>query len=288
MAAIERLLIISGLSGAGKTIALHALEDADFYCVDNLPAGILPTLIRHLNEQSGAHFKRVAVGIDARNHEASIRQLPGAVASLRQDGIPVELLFIDARDEKLTMRFSETRRKHPLSDEATSLTEAIRLERSMLNEVALLADLRVDTTTFNVHELRATIRKSVAGRTDPALAIQFQSFGFKSGVPVDADFVFDARCLPNPYWQDGLRDLTGQDAAVCSYFSNSPAVEEFISSIADFLAAWIPRFEMTSRSYLTVAIGCTGGRHRSVYTADRLAQHFRAGGKKALISHRDL
>lgn len=288
MTDISRFLVISGLSGAGKSVALHALEDAGYYCVDNLPVGILPQFTSFLAAHDLPHFERVAIGIDARNHPEAIGELPATLDTLLEQGVDAELIFIDASDETLLQRFSETRRKHPLSSDVFSLAEAIQRERVLLDPVALRADLRLDTSRSNVHQLRTSMRELVTGRPTGTLALQFRSFGFKRGVPSDADFVFDVRCLPNPYWETGLREFSGRDEAVREYLENMPAVHEMARDIERFLDTWIARFEDVNRTYLTVAFGCTGGRHRSVYMTERLAQYFAAKGKKAVISHRDI
>jgi len=284
----NRFLIISGLSGAGKTVALHALEDAGFYCVDNLPVGILPTFAAYLAEHELPHFKRVAIGVDARNHPTAIAAFPATLDALRAQGVNAELLFIDASDDTLLQRFSETRRKHPLSSAEMSLPAAIERERTILDPLINRAEMRIDTTHRNVHELRSIIRELIAERPAGTLALQFRSFGFKYGVPSDADFVFDVRCLPNPYWELELRDLTGLDTGVCEFLAGAPLVAEMIADICRFLEAWIPRFAGINRSYLTLAFGCTGGRHRSVYIAERVAQHFSAPDRQAVINHRDV
>ncbi|MGE0486709.1 MAG: RNase adapter RapZ [Gammaproteobacteria bacterium] len=283
----HRFLIISGLSGAGKTVALHALEDAGFYCVDNLPVGILETFATHLEGHDLPHFDRVAVGVDARNLPSAIAQLPATLDNLARAGVAAELLFIDASDETLLKRFSETRRKHPLSTEEFALADAIERERILLDPLTRRADLRLDTTHMNVHQLRNTIRELVTGRTVGTMALQLQSFGFKNGVPADADFVFDMRALPNPYWEMDLRDLSGRDGPVRAFLEASPLVREMVTDVTVYLDAWVPRFEAVNRSYLTVAFGCTGGRHRSVYMVETVARHFAARGRKAVISHRD-
>lgn len=287
MADEPRFLIISGLSGAGKTVALHALEDAGFYCVDNLPVGILLTFATYLAEQDLPHFHRVAVGVDARNLPSAIAELPATLATLSRQGVEAELLFIDASDETLLKRFSETRRRHPLSAEGFALADAIGQERKLLDPLVLEADIRIDTTHTNVHQLRTTIRELVTMRSVGSMALQLRSFGFKNGVPGDADFVFDVRCLPNPYWEMTLRDLTGRDPAVRAYLESFALVNEMIDDVSDFLDTWIPRFEVVNRSYLTIAFGCTGGRHRSVYMAEAIARHFAEHGRSAVISHRD-
>lgn len=283
----NRFLIISGLSGAGKTVALHALEDAGYYCVDNLPVGILLNFATFLAEQDQPHFARVAVGIDARNHPAAIAALPATLEQLHQRGVQAELVFVDASDVTLLQRFSETRRRHPLSSDDTALADAIERERALLDPLIRRADLRIDTTQSNVHDLRSIVRDLITGKASGTLALQFRSFGFKNGVPGDADFVFDVRCLPNPYWETELRDLTGRDAGVREYLERTPIVDELAQDVITFLDRWIDRFEQVNRSYLTVAFGCTGGRHRSVYMVERVARHFAGQGKKAVVSHRD-
>ena len=284
----RRFLIVSGLSGAGKSIALHALEDAGFYCVDNLPVGILTNFARFITDQNQPHFDKVAVGIDARNQPNALASLPGVLDRLALETAQAELIFVDASDETLLRRFSETRRKHPLSSEERPLADAIALERSLLDPLAMRADIRIDTTRTNVHEFRAEIRELITKRPSGALALQFQSFGFKHGVPSDADFVFDVRCLPNPYWDVQLRDLSGRDIPVREYLEAVPMVQRLAADIGHFLETWVEQFEEVNRTYLTIAFGCTGGRHRSVYMAERMAREFAARGKRAAISHRDL
>ncbi len=288
MSDTRRFLIVSGLSGAGKSIALHTLEDAGFYCVDNLPVGILPDFARFIAEQNQAHFDKVAVGIDARNQPDALASLPAVLDTLGGDTARVELIFVDASDETLLRRFSETRRKHPLSSEQRPLADAIALERSLLDPLATRADIRIDTTRTNIHEFRAVIRELITKRPAGGLALQFQSFGFKNGVPSDADFVFDVRCLPNPYWDVQLRDLSGRDRPVRDYLDGATMAQRLADDIGRFLETWVEQFEEVNRTYLTIAFGCTGGRHRSVYMAERMARDFAARGKRAVISHRDL
>ncbi|MGR8919175.1 MAG: RNase adapter RapZ [Gammaproteobacteria bacterium] len=282
-----RFLIISGLSGAGKTVALHALEDAGFYCVDNLPVGILPAFAAYLGERDLPHFHRVAVGVDARNPADAIAGLPSALDKLASRGVEAELIFVDANDQTLIQRFSETRRPHPLATEGVSLSDAIERERAVLDPIVQRADLRIDTSRSNVHELRTMVRELITRRPSGRMALQFRSFGFKKGVPVDADFVFDVRCLPNPFWELDLRDQSGRDAAVRAFLERQPEVAEMAADMVGFLETWIDRFEQVNRSYLTIAFGCTGGRHRSVYMAERVAAHFADRGKRAIVSHRD-
>ena len=219
---------------------------------------------------------------------SALADLPQTLDALRASGVKAELVFVDASDQALLQRFSETRRRHPLSSEQSSLSDAIRREREMLDPIIMRSDIRIDTTRTNVHQLRSMVRELITARAGGTLALQFRSFGFKSGVPGDADFVFDVRCLPNPYWEASLRDQTGRDAGVRAFLEHMPMVEKLVNDVTVFLEEWIARFEEVNRSYLTVAFGCTGGRHRSVYVTERVAAHFAGQGKKAVISHRDL
>ncbi|MBI4696880.1 MAG: RNase adapter RapZ [Gammaproteobacteria bacterium] len=282
----DRFIIVSGLSGAGKTVALHALEDAGFYCVDNLPAGFLADFADFIAKSDLPHYRRVAVGIDARNPEADLRQLPAILDGLKKRLVNLELVFVEAGDQALINRFSETRRRHPLSSDDVPLRQAIAAERALLEPIIARADLRIDTSLTRLHEFRAQVNERVAKRKEGSLAVQFCSFGYKNGVPPDADFVFDVRCLPNPYWEPALRQHSGRDEPVARFLDATPAVGEMVADITSFLEKWIPRFELDQRSYLTVAIGCTGGRHRSVYIAEQLAAHFRSK-RRIVLNHRD-
>lgn len=284
---LQRFIIVSGLSGAGKTIALHALEDAGFYCVDNLPAGFLADFAAFVRQSSLPHYARVAVGIDARNPDTDLQKLPQILDVLKTHELKVEVLFIEASDQALINRFSETRRRHPLSSGQTPLRRAISLERAVLEPVIARADLRIDTTYTHIHEFRAQIRSQVSPREHGTLALQVSSFGYKNGVPTDADFVFDVRYLPNPYWDPHLRELSGRDQPVRDFLEQSGYAGEMLGELITMLDRWIPRFEQEDRSYLTIAIGCTGGRHRSVYIAEQLATHFRAKWH-IVLTHRDL
>ncbi|MBT8447329.1 MAG: RNase adapter RapZ [Gammaproteobacteria bacterium] len=288
MNAERRLIIVSGLSGAGKSVALHALEDLDYYCVDNLPVSFLPELVRQLDAGELPHIEAAAVGIDSRGSAAAIRSLPGVLEQLEAQQIRPEIVFLDASVETLIKRFSETRRKHPLSSDTVSLAKAIEMERELLLPIAAAADARIDTTRLQLHQLRTQIRELIAQRHPGQLALQLISFGYKNGIPPDADFVFDARCLPNPHWDPILRGLTGRDEPVQKYLAQAMEVRELVNSIAAFLETWIPRFEADDRSYLTVAVGCTGGRHRSVYIAEELSVAMHASGRHVLVFHRDL
>ena len=271
-----RLVIVSGLSGSGKSVALHMLEDLDYYCVDNIPAGLLPMFISHTVRSHEATYSSTAVGVDARNRPAEISSVPKLVEELKRSGVNCEVLFLRADEDSLIKRYSETRRRHPLSREGLGLTEAIRHERELLDPIADSADLIIDTTRTSVHELRELIRQRVAGRTDERLSILFESFAYRHGVPDDADFVFDVRSLPNPYWEPGLARMTGRDREVAEYLERHAIVTKMLDDIVGFLEHWIPELVRTNRSYLTIAIGCTGGQHRSVYLVERLAKHFAA------------
>lgn len=284
----RRLIILSGLSGAGKTVALHALEDLGFYCIDNLPVGLLGDFARQIIDSDHPAYREVAVGIDARNPPESLSHFPQVLQNLRGMGLWPELVFISASDDMLIKRFSETRRKHPLSSRGVPLPSAIRMERELLGPLAETADLRVDTSLTYLHQLRDLVRSRVARRPRAQLSLQFMSFGYKHGVPPDTDFAFDVRCLPNPHWEAHLRHLDGRDPQVAEFLESQPRVKEMSDSITAFLELWIPQFEADNRSYLTVALGCTGGHHRSVYLVERLAAHFQAKGLNVLASHRDI
>ena len=283
-----KLIVISGVSGSGKSTALHVLEDQDFYCIDNLPVGLLPDFAQKMQDLPGGIGKLAAVGIDARNPAIDLDRFPEILGNLKETGLECEIIFLDADDEVLLKRFSETRRKHPLSDGETSLLEAIHHERLLLQPIALRADLNANTTQSNVHQLRDLIRDRIQGNKDIGLSILFESFGFKHGHPTDADFVFDARFLPNPHWQTNLRALTGLDQPVATFLEDQELVNKFFGQIQMLMDDWIPCFEADNRSYLTVAIGCTGGQHRSVYLTERLGRYFQQHHKNVIIRHRDL
>jgi UPF0042 nucleotide-binding protein len=268
-----RLVIISGLSGSGKSVALHALEDLGFYCIDNIPMPLLRSFVDELLLRNDPAFENVGVGLDARNRRRSdIAEIPALVKQLRANAIACEVVFLETDDKVLLSRFSETRRKHPLTDESTSLAEAIKSERELLGPVIDTAELVIDTTDMTVSQLREQISERVAPRRPGKLSIMIESFGYKHGLPANADFVFDVRCLPNPYWEPQLRPLSGKDAPVKGFLDAQPLVQEMITAISDFLEEWIPRYQDFQRSYLTVAIGCTGGMHRSVYVAEAIAK----------------
>ncbi len=283
-----RLIIVSGLSGSGKSVALAMLEDLGFYCVDNIPAGLLPGFIAYTVRTNEPAYRQTAVGVDARNRPEDVADVPRMVGDLRRSGIGCEVLFLRATNEVLLTRFSETRRRHPLSRAGLGLQEALEQEQRLLAPVANAADLTIDTSRLSVHELRELVRERVVERGGGGPSLLFQSFAYRHGVPDDADFVFDARALPNPYWDPALRDLTGRDAAVTAFLDRQEDVGRFLGDLATFLERWLPSLVQSNRSYITVAVGCTGGQHRSVYLAERLAAHFNGRIGRALIRHRDL
>lgn len=281
-----RLVIISGRSGSGKSSALHVLEDLGFYCIDNLPVVLLPALARET--ESEARLSRVAVSIDARNLPHAFDHIHEVLHQLPSDEYQLDIVYLDASEEVLLQRFSATRRKHPLTNQALSLAEAIELEKQLLQPIADLADLTLDTTKMSVHELRSQVKLRVAEKTGENIAILVQSFGFKHGVPIDADYVFDVRNLPNPYWDVSLRALTGKDKEIIEFLQKAPEVASMEKDIAQFVGKWIPSFIEANRSYFTVAIGCTGGQHRSVYVAESLAKILAQYYPQVQVRHREL
>ena len=290
MSQTTRLVIISGRSGSGKSSALAALEDQGFYCVDNLPASLLTNLVERFTSNAEPSSKNaLAVSIDARNTSGELASFPKIHQQLSADNnILCDIIFLDADHETLLKRFSATRRRHPLSDDNSSLEEAIRKEADVLSKLVAAADMRVDTSRLSLHELRSLIRQRVAGKAKHELSLQIESFGFKKGVPIDADFVFDVRCLPNPYWRDELRGMTGRDQPVIDFLSSHALVTQMKEDICQFISRWLPVFEEGNRSYLTVAIGCTGGQHRSVYVSESIARSFADMTAAVQIRHREL
>lgn len=280
-----KLVIVSGLSGSGKSIALQVFEDLEYYCIDNLPINMLEALTKEL---ISANHDYVAIGIDARNVTAELESFPGQIKQLKNNDIDCEIIFLEANDAALIKRFSETRRKHPLSNSETPLNEAVIQERFLLEAISSRADLRIDTSATNVHQLRDLIKARVKQADNQSISIMFESFGFKHGMPTNADFVFDVRCLPNPHWVPELRILTGFDKAVIDYLGEHQEVEEMFNDIMNFMEKWLPRFEADNRSYLTIAIGCTGGQHRSVYFANRLAKATKNKHNSVLSRHREI
>lgn len=276
-----QLFLISGLSGSGKSIALKVLEDSGYYCVDNLPADLLAALVEHLQR---AGYNNIAVSIDVRSAN-SVQRLPPLLQQLKQQGLDVHVLFLDAQNDTLVKRFSETRRLHPLSDGVLTLPECVSHERELLAEISSIGH-HIDTTELNANALRVWIKQFI--KLDRArLTLLFESFGYKHGIPLDADLVFDVRCLPNPHYDPLLRPLTGRDAAVMQFLDNTPGTQDMFSDIRNFIERWLPSFVADNRSYLTVAIGCTGGQHRSVYLAEKLAHHFEHQ-QQVLVRHREL
>jgi UPF0042 nucleotide-binding protein len=283
-----RLIIVSGLSGSGKSVALHMLEDIDFYCVDNIPAALLKPFIAHTVRGMGDTYPQTAVGLDARNRPSEIETIPALVGELQRSGISCEVLYLHAAEEVLLKRYAETRRKHPLVAGDVSLREAIASERKLLEPIIIAADLVIDTSNMSVHALRELIRDRIERRRDGRLSLMFESFGYKHGLPGDADFVFDVRSLPNPYWEHALRSLTGRDSAVIEYLEGYASVRSMIADLTAFLEKRVGEFSQANRSYLTIAVGCTGGQHRSVYIAEQLAEHFRKSHPQVLTRHDSL
>ena len=276
-----QLYLISGLSGSGKSITLKVLEDSGFYCVDNLPADLLAALVEHLQQ---AGYRNIAVSIDVRSAN-SVQHLPPLLQQIRQQGVDVHVLFLDAQSDTLVKRFSETRRLHPLSDGQRTLPECVQHERELLSGISDIGH-HIDTSELNANALRARIKQFI--KLDRArLTLLFESFGYKHGIPLDADFVFDVRCLPNPHYEALLRPLTGRDSAVINFLDNTPSVQQMFDDIRDFLNRWLPGFVADNRSYLTIAIGCTGGQHRSVYLAEKLSAYFEQQ-QQVLVRHREL
>jgi len=267
-----RLVIISGVSGSGKSVALHVLEDLGFYCIDNIPVPLLKSFVAEIVPRQDRAYENVGIGLDARSRPSDLAEVPALVQKLRADGLSCEIIFLQTDTKVLLSRFSETRRKHPLTDDKTSLEEAIAKERELLAPVINTAELVIDTTRMTVYALREQIRERVAPRAPGTVSILIESFGYKHGLPANADFVFDVRCLPNPYWEPPLRALSGKDAPVKAFLDAAPMVQRMVDDISKFLAEWIPRYQDFQRSYLTVAIGCTGGMHRSVYVAEAVAK----------------
>ncbi|MEL6869316.1 MAG: RNase adapter RapZ [Pseudomonadota bacterium] len=269
---MKRLVVVSGLSGSGKSVALKVFEDLNYYCIDNLPVSLLDKLTQDLLADGSTRGDKVAIGIDARNKPADLQKLSEQISRLKSRGTSAEVLFLQTADDVLLKRYGETRRKHPLATADMSLREAIARERVALAPVLVLADLIIDTTRTSVYELRDLVRERIAPREAHKLSILIESFGFKHGLPSDADYVFDVRCLPNPYWEPKLRQQTGLDQGVIAFFEQQPIVAEMHDSIIAFCRQWLPQFRNFNRSYLTIAIGCTGGQHRSVYMAERIAR----------------
>jgi len=281
------LVIISGRSGSGKSTALHQLEDESYYCIDNLPASLLPALVKETSQSDFAHFEGTAVCIDARNAWKDLSNF-GAILEALPATVRTRILFLDAQDTTLIKRFSETRRRHPLSSDNVPLADAIERERFLLEPIASSADLVLDTSAMTIYELRDAIKQRLVGGVAGAMSILFQSFGFKRGVPADADLVFDVRMLPNPHWVKELRLQTGLDSAVQSFLKEQPMTEQLLHDISAFLDKWLPHYSESNRSYMTIGLGCTGGQHRSVYLAHRLFEQYRVLYPQVHLRHREL
>ncbi|SDI12174.1 UPF0042 nucleotide-binding protein [Pseudomonas flavescens] len=283
-----RLIIVSGRSGSGKSTALDVLEDNGFYCIDNLPAGLLPELAERALLHTELLHPQVAVSIDARNLPSQLKRFSELLDEVRGRNIRCDVLYLDASEETLLKRFSETRRRHPLTNDQRSLAEAMVDETKLLSPIIDRADLKIDTTHLNLYQLRDTLRLRLLDQLESGTAYLIESFGFKRGMPVDADMVFDVRCLPNPYWKPELRDFTGLEQPVEEYLAAQEDVQDMYQDIFTYLHKWLPRFGASNRSYVTVAIGCTGGHHRSVYLANRLGHALKPLLKNVQIRHRDL
>lgn len=282
-----KLTIISGRSGSGKSTVLHILEDRGYYCIDNLPASLLPALADRISNDD-THLSNIAVSIDARNISADLQQAPEIISELQARELSTEIIFLDANSQTLLKRFSESRRKHPLSNESTDLREAIDIESALLESISVMANLVIDTSNMSLHQLRDLVKNRLLENSETSMALLFESFGFKNGVPVDADLVYDVRCLPNPYWDTALRSLTGLDANVATFLNSQEEVREMVNDIRIYLEKWLPKYESNNRSYITVAVGCTGGQHRSVYIGEKLRKYFSSKIKNVQIRHRDL
>ena len=281
------LIVLTGMSGGGKTVALRALEDLEFYCVDNLPSALLPQLVNAVIQERRGKRRRIAVGVDVRNRGTDFAHMPAVLSGLAAAGVQVHLIFLDCRDEVLIKRYSETRRRHPLATRGLSLADAIAEERRLLRPLMAIAEKVIDSSELNVHQLRRLVATGYAQATE-GLTLMFQSFAFRRGLPLDADFVFDARCLPNPHWQPHLRPLSGKDAPVREFLDHEPMVGEYYADTVRWLDTWLPRFVQDDRSYMTISIGCTGGRHRSVYLVEKLAAYYRDRREGVLTFHREL
>lgn len=283
-----KVIVVTGLSGSGKSIALHALEDAGYDCIDNLPMKLFAALVDQLITSPDDSSTRMAIGIDARLKDSDLHHLPELMRRLQEKSITGEVIFLEAEDAVLIKRFSETRRRHPLTDNEHDLLAAMAHEREILLPLRSMAKLCIDTSYTSLHELRRIIRYRVAEHDQEQISLMLQSFGFKHGAPRNADFVFDARCLPNPHWQAELRPLTGRDEKVINFLEKDQKVISMLDHISQFAVEWLPCFENEGRSYLTIAVGCTGGQHRSVYLIEKLKMFFEQQGRNVLCSHREL
>ena len=284
-----RIILVSGLSGAGKSVVLHALEDLGYYCVDNLPASMLESFVGHaLRAGSNEAYQHLAVGIDARDSDIGLSNIGDTIAQLRRSGLRCELLAVLATDAELLRRYGETKRRHPLAREGGSLQSAIAAERELLDPLIQSADLVIDTTHMGVHELREVVGQRIDRRRASQLSVTLVSFGFKHGVPGDCDFVFDARTLPNPYWNTTLRPFTGLDPEIIRFLDAQPAAQTFLNDLERYVIARIDEHQAANRRYLTIGIGCTGGQHRSVYLLERLRERLLPRLPELAIRHASL
>lgn len=282
------LIVVSGMSGSGKSVALKTFEDLDFYCVDNLPADLLTDFVRSVAGGDGTPQK-LAVGIDVRNRHSDLSNIPEWLSAVGAMGLDPRLVFFDTRDEVLLKRYADTRRRHPLSRLGLALADAIALERQVLKPLRALADIIIDTSDLNVHQLRRRLTGELDLGRDAPLSLLFESFAYRRGLPPDADFVFDARALPNPHWDARLRPLSGRDTEVRDYFDAQADVGDYLAQVGNFLDTWLPRMLSSTRSYVTIGFGCSGGRHRSVYLAEKLAERAREQGWLDVATyHREL
>lgn len=282
-----QLTIISGLSGAGKSVALHTLEDEGYYCIDNLPNSMLVDLAKKMSQDSTT-YDRVAVGIDARGETDLLGHFQSSISQVQSLGVDTKVVFLDAQNDTLVTRFSETRRKHPLSKGGAPLESAIVAERSMLVSIEQCSDVSIDTTNLNLHQLRGVMRKRVIGLNRTPVNVLLQSFGFKHGPPYGTDFIFDVRCLPNPYWSAPLRPMTGRDKPVAEFLKQHEVVNKMADDISRFFLDWTPVFEAENRAYLTVSVGCTGGRHRSVYIVETVCENIKSKIDQISVKHREI
>lgn len=283
-----RLIVISGHSGSGKTSALNVLEDVGFTCIDNLPSSLLPELINQLKADSRDSQFELAVGIDARNLMGDLSKIPNILSTIEDTGVQVDVIFLKAQRADLLRRYSETRRKHPLSSNTIGLKEAIDLEENIIAPIAKVASLTIDTSGLTLHQLRDLVKNTIIPNNQQQMTILFESFGFKERIPNGSDFVFDVRCLPNPYWKAELRTQTGNDLGVITFLESQVDVASMLADIIGYLTRWIPKFQSNNRSYLTVSIGCTGGQHRSVYMANRLHEHFSKQYSFVQVIHKEI
>lgn len=283
-----KLVVVSGLSGAGKTVALRQYEDLGWYCIDNIPMEFVEPLVAHALINEDPRYARLAIGVDARESPAQIGHFPDHLESLRGRGVKVDVLYLTASEEAILKRYGETRRRHPLANRETSLAEAIRLERELLQPISHVADITLDTSKLNLYQLREAIHARVPDEQGSPLSVLLLSFGFKNGHADGADYVFDVRCLPNPHWVPELRALTGRDAAVANYLAGEADVRAMEDDIARFLEHWLPKIQQQDRAYVTIAIGCTGGQHRSVYLVEQLAARLRTQYPQVAAKHREL